>query len=118
MAWSTRELAEPAGTTLKTVRHYHRIGLLEEPERAANGYKRYRVKHLVRLLRIRRPADLGDGRAPGPALDTPAAGTGRVRLTARRRRRGRAARRGQDPAQIDVLQRLNTLLEQTPPESP
>lgn len=57
--WSTRELAEIAGTTLKTVRHYHRIGLLPEPERAANGYKRYRVAHLIRLLRIRRLVDLG-----------------------------------------------------------
>lgn len=57
--WSTRELAELAGTTLKTVRHYHRIGLLPEPERAANGYKRYRVTHLLRLLRIRRLVDLG-----------------------------------------------------------
>jgi DNA-binding transcriptional MerR regulator len=59
VGWSTRELAEIAGTTLKTVRHYHRIGLLEEPERAANGYKKYRIKHLIRLLRIRRLADLG-----------------------------------------------------------
>lgn len=57
--WSTREIAEFAGTTLKTVRHYHRIGLLEEPERAANGYKRYGIKHLIRLMRIRRLADLG-----------------------------------------------------------
>lgn len=59
MAWSTRELAELAGTTLKTVRYYHRIGLLDEPERGANGYKRYRIAHLIRLLRIRRLVDLG-----------------------------------------------------------
>ncbi|MER5218354.1 MerR family transcriptional regulator [Streptomyces sp. NPDC002838] len=59
MAWSTSQLAELAGTTLKTVRHYHEIGLLDEPERASNGYKRYGVKHLVRLLRIRRLVDLG-----------------------------------------------------------
>ncbi|WP_229403291.1 MerR family transcriptional regulator [Micromonospora okii] len=57
--WSTRELAEIAGTTLKTVRHYHQIGLLEEPERAANGYKQYGTRHLIRLLRIRRMVDLG-----------------------------------------------------------
>ncbi|MBE1592289.1 putative MFS family arabinose efflux permease [Nonomuraea angiospora] len=31
LGWSTREVAELAGTTLKTVRHYHDIGLLEEP---------------------------------------------------------------------------------------
>lgn len=59
MAWSTRELADLAGTTLKTVRYYHRIGLLDEPERAANGYKRYQINHLIRLLRIRRLVDLG-----------------------------------------------------------
>ncbi|MET8121119.1 MerR family transcriptional regulator [Micromonospora sp. NPDC005189] len=57
--WSTRELAEIAGTTLKTVRHYHSIGLLEEPERATNGYKQYQSRHLIQLLRIRRLADLG-----------------------------------------------------------
>ncbi|MEU1484589.1 MerR family transcriptional regulator [Streptomyces sp. NPDC005752] len=59
MTWSTRQLAELAGTTLKTVRHYHKVGLLDEPERSANGYKRYDIKHLVRLLRIRRLVDLG-----------------------------------------------------------
>ncbi|WP_130342402.1 MerR family transcriptional regulator [Herbihabitans rhizosphaerae] len=68
MAWSTRELAELAGTTLKTVRYYHRIGLLEEPERAANGYKRYRVTHLIRLLRIRRLVDLGVPLSDIPAM--------------------------------------------------
>ncbi|WP_432757841.1 MerR family transcriptional regulator [Saccharopolyspora erythraea] len=52
-------MAELAGTTLKTVRHYHKIGLLEEPERAANGYKQYRIRHLIRLLRVRRLVDLG-----------------------------------------------------------
>jgi DNA-binding transcriptional MerR regulator len=59
VAWSTRELAELAGTTVNTVRHYHRLGLLEEPERRYNGYKQYGVQELVRLLRIRRLADLG-----------------------------------------------------------
>lgn len=59
MAWSTRELAELAGTTVNTIRHYHRLGLLDEPERRYNGYKQYEVRHLVRLLRIRRLADLG-----------------------------------------------------------
>ncbi len=59
MGWSTRELAELAGTTVNTVRHYHRLGLLAEPERRHNGYKEYEVRHLVDLLRIRRLADLG-----------------------------------------------------------
>ncbi|MFB7933360.1 MerR family transcriptional regulator [Streptomyces sp. NPDC056039] len=71
MAWSTSQLAELAGTTLKTVRHYHRVGLLDEPERAANGYKRYGIHHLIRLLRIRRLVDLGV-----PLPDIPSAETG------------------------------------------
>ncbi|RBO93967.1 helix-turn-helix domain-containing protein [Nocardia puris] len=59
MAWSTRQLAELAGTSLRTVRHYHEVGLLPEPERSSNGYKKYGVAHLVRLLRIKRLTDLG-----------------------------------------------------------
>lgn len=59
MGWSTREVADLAGTTVNTVRHYHRSGLLEQPERMSNGYKQYGARHLVRLLRIRRLRDLG-----------------------------------------------------------
>ncbi|WP_435107406.1 MerR family transcriptional regulator [Nocardiopsis synnemataformans] len=59
MAWSTQQLAELANTTVKAVRYYHKIGLLEVPERTANGYKQYQVSHLVRLLQIRRLSDLG-----------------------------------------------------------
>ena len=59
MAWSTREIAQLAGTSLRTVRHYHEIGLLELPERRANGYKQYSVTHLVRILHIKRLTELG-----------------------------------------------------------
>jgi DNA-binding transcriptional MerR regulator len=59
MTWSARQLAELAGTTLETVRQYQQVGLLEEPQRAPNGDQRYRVSHLVRLLRIERLVDLG-----------------------------------------------------------
>ena len=59
MAWSTRELADLAGTTARAVRHYHDVGLLAEPRRRTNGYKQYGVAHLVRVLRIKRLADLG-----------------------------------------------------------
>ncbi|MDJ1645278.1 MerR family transcriptional regulator [Streptomyces pakalii] len=59
MPWSTREIAELAGTSLRAVRHYHDIGLLEEPDRRSNGYKQYGVEHLVRLLRIKRLVALG-----------------------------------------------------------
>jgi len=59
VAWSTRELAQVAGTTVNTIRHYHRLGLLEEPERRYNGYKKYGVRDLIYLLRIRRLVELG-----------------------------------------------------------
>lgn len=59
MGWSTREIAELAGTSLRAVRHYHEVGLLAEPERRANGYKQYGVTHLVRVRRIKRLTDLG-----------------------------------------------------------
>ncbi|MFD4595631.1 MerR family transcriptional regulator [Streptomyces rubiginosohelvolus] len=59
MAWSTREIAELAGISLRSVRHYHEIGLLDEPERQSNGYKQYSVSHLLHLLRIKRLSALG-----------------------------------------------------------
>ncbi|WBQ08451.1 MerR family transcriptional regulator [Kribbella sp. CA-293567] len=68
MAWSTRQVAELAGTTVKAVRHYHKVGLLDRPERDTNGYKRYGVPHLVRLLRIRRLSELGVSLAQIAAL--------------------------------------------------
>ena len=46
------ELAELAGVTVRTLRHYHQIGLLPEPPRSTGGYRRYNVSDLVRLLRI------------------------------------------------------------------
>jgi MerR family transcriptional regulator, thiopeptide resistance regulator len=68
VALSTRQLADLAGTTVKTVRHYHEIGLLEVPERTSNGYKQYAVTDLVRLLQIKRLTDLGIPLAQIPAL--------------------------------------------------
>ncbi|RFA07134.1 MerR family transcriptional regulator [Subtercola boreus] len=59
MPWSTSQLAELAGTTIKAVRHYHEIGLLDEPERKTNGYKQYQVAHFLRLLQITRLSALG-----------------------------------------------------------
>lgn len=47
-----KELAELAGTTVRTVRHYHHVGLLQVPA-AAGGMRDYGLEHLARLLRIR-----------------------------------------------------------------
>lgn len=47
-----KELAELAGTTVRTVRYYHQVGLLDIP--ALNGGVRdYELEHLARVLRIR-----------------------------------------------------------------
>lgn len=46
------QLAAYAGITVATVRHYHRIGLLPEPERDGSGYRRYDAAAVVRLIRI------------------------------------------------------------------
>jgi DNA-binding transcriptional MerR regulator len=53
------ELARAAGVTVRTVRHYHQLGVLPEPDRSANGYRAYGVRHLARLLRIRQLSLLG-----------------------------------------------------------
>ncbi|MEU4409666.1 MerR family transcriptional regulator [Streptosporangium sp. NPDC023963] len=70
MTWSTREIAELSGSTVKTVRYYHEIGLLDEPDREPNGYKRYEVRHLTRLLQIRRLTGLGVPLAQVAAMGT------------------------------------------------
>ncbi|MEU7804526.1 MerR family transcriptional regulator [Micromonospora arborensis] len=53
------QLAAYAGVTVRTVRHYHQIGLLPEPERDASGYRRYGVTAVVSLIKIRTLADAG-----------------------------------------------------------
>ncbi|MFF7555425.1 MerR family transcriptional regulator [Streptomyces olivaceus] len=57
------ELAGAVGVTTRTVRHYHHQGLLPEPERLANGYRAYTLRHVVVLARIRRLTELGLGLA-------------------------------------------------------
>ena len=46
-------LASYAGVTIRAVRHYHKVGLLPEPERDASGYRTYDAAAVVRLIRIR-----------------------------------------------------------------
>ncbi|GGX74308.1 MerR family transcriptional regulator [Streptomyces hiroshimensis] len=53
------QLAATAGVTVRTVRHYHHVGLLPEPERDASGYRRYSAQAVVDLIRIRTLADAG-----------------------------------------------------------
>lgn len=53
------QLAAYAGVTVRAVRHYHRIGLLAEPERDHSGYRTYDAAAVVRLIRIRTLAGAG-----------------------------------------------------------
>ena len=53
------QLASYAGTTARAVRHYHRIGLLTEPERDPSGYRTYDAASVVRLIKIRTLAGAG-----------------------------------------------------------
>lgn len=53
------QLASYAGVTIRTVRHYHQVGLLPEPERDRSGYRTYDAGAVVRLIRIRTLADAG-----------------------------------------------------------
>jgi DNA-binding transcriptional MerR regulator len=53
------QLAGYAGVTIKTVRHYHRRGLLAEPPRDASGYRRYSAQHAIDLVKIKTLAEAG-----------------------------------------------------------
>jgi DNA-binding transcriptional MerR regulator len=62
------------GVTVKTVRHYHKLGLVEEPERDSSGYRRYGSAELLRLVKVRTLAAAGVPLAEiGPLLDADAA---------------------------------------------
>lgn len=59
-----------AGVTVKTVRHYHRLGLVEEPRRDSSGYRRYGSDELLRLVQVRTLATAGVPLAEiGPLID-------------------------------------------------
>ncbi|QXE35666.1 MerR family transcriptional regulator [Streptomyces sp. GMY02] len=62
------------GVTLKTVRHYHKLGLVAEPERDSSGYRRYGSGELLQLVQVRTLAAAGVPLAEiGPMLDADAA---------------------------------------------
>ncbi|MGD7707782.1 MerR family transcriptional regulator [Microlunatus sp. Y2014] len=64
------QLATYASVTVRTIRHYHQIGLLAEPERDHSGYRRYDSFDLIRVVRIRTLAAAGVPLARiGPVLE-------------------------------------------------
>jgi len=50
--WTVQELAERAGISGRTLRHYHQIGLLEPDRVGSNGYRYYGADAVARLQRI------------------------------------------------------------------
>ncbi|MGW6621795.1 MerR family transcriptional regulator [Nocardia sp. NPDC055002] len=77
MEWTVHELAERAGISGRTLRHYHRIGLLEPDRVGSNGYRYYGPDAVARLQRILLLRDTGmalaDIAAVLDAPETPAA---------------------------------------------
>ncbi|WP_327104900.1 MerR family transcriptional regulator [Nonomuraea glycinis] len=62
------------GVTVKTVRHYHKLGLVKEPERDSSGYRRYGSAQLLRLVQVRTLAAAGVPLAEiGPMIDVDSA---------------------------------------------
>lgn len=46
-------LGQATGVDVETIRFYEKCGLLPEPERSSNGYRRYTTAHVERLSFIR-----------------------------------------------------------------
>lgn len=61
--WTVAELAERAGISGRTLRHYHRIGLLSPDRIGSNGYRYYGSAAVARLQRILLLRDTGMGLA-------------------------------------------------------
>jgi DNA-binding transcriptional MerR regulator len=66
------------GVTVKTVRHYHKLGLVEEPERDISGFRWYGSAELLRLVQVRTLAaagvplaEIGPCSAPTPRRSPP-----------------------------------------------
>ncbi|MFJ8076616.1 MerR family transcriptional regulator [Streptomyces sp. NPDC096176] len=124
------ELAGIVGITTRAVRHYHRIGLLPEPQRQPNGYREYSLRDAVEPARIRRLTQLGlsldevrdvladdAGRDPVEILTELEADLTRQEDAVRQRRArlGRlleeAAQTGQLPAEAPVSPELAALFD-------
>jgi MerR family transcriptional regulator, mercuric resistance operon regulatory protein len=53
------KLATRAGVNVETVRYYERTGLIEQPVKPANGFRRYDKAILDRILFIKKAQTLG-----------------------------------------------------------
>ena len=57
--FSSGELADSAGVSRDTLRHYERKGVLARPLRGQNGYRRYPPEALQRVQLVRRALSVG-----------------------------------------------------------
>lgn len=55
----SKDLAELTGTTPRAIRHYLQLGLLEEPSRDSNGYRKFTAAHVVQVLHIKMLSESG-----------------------------------------------------------
>jgi len=53
------ELARLAGVSADLIRHYERMGIVQAPQRGANGYRQYPASTLSRVQTVRRSLSLG-----------------------------------------------------------
>ena len=53
------EVAQIVGVSARSIRHYHRLGVMPEPERTSGGYRDYDVADLARIARIAFLSDSG-----------------------------------------------------------
>jgi DNA-binding transcriptional MerR regulator len=103
-------LAKATGTTADTLRYYEKLGLLDEPQRAENGYRRYDELHISRVRFIRSAQSLGFSLAEiGSIIPQMTAGQfGRTQIE-----EGLRKKIGQIDTHIKELQRLKKDLQST-----
>ena len=57
--WTISRLARDAGVNVETIRYYERVGLLRQPRKPAEGWRRYDEESLLRIRFIKRGQQLG-----------------------------------------------------------
>jgi len=97
-------LARRAGVNVETVRYYQRIGLLREPPKPAQGYRRYPPDDVSRIHFIKRAQELGFSlKEVAELLELNDGSCATARRMAEQKR-------GQIAARIDDLKRMHTTL--------
>jgi DNA-binding transcriptional MerR regulator len=59
LTFTIGEVAALLGVTPKTIKHYHQIGLLAEPQRDSNSYRLYDIGQIIQLQQILRLKQFG-----------------------------------------------------------